>query len=152
MRVFFFCRGDGGKAWRAAVRVSDDPLHNGADQFFQWMAVDPADGSVYVVFYDRRGDARNRQQTVVLARSTDGGKTFRNYSWMDEPFDAYGVFMGDYNGIAALNGRVYGIWTQKPENKSSRDTVIQIGVADFNAEKLSSAPSQPAPSATTGRK
>jgi len=51
-----------------------------------------------------------------------------------------------------LNGRVYGVWTQKPENKSSRDTVIQIGVADFNAEKLSSAPSQPAPSATTGRK
>jgi hypothetical protein len=38
----------------------------------------------------------------------------------------------DYNGIAALNGRVYGVWTQKPENKSSRDTMIQIGVADFS--------------------
>jgi hypothetical protein len=70
---------------------------------------------------------------------------------MDQPFDAQGVFMGDYNGIAALNGRVYGVWTQKPENKSSRDTVIQIGVADFSAEKLSSAPSQPARSARTGR-
>jgi len=107
---------------------------------------------VYVVFYDRRGDPKNRQQTVTLARSTDGGHTFQNFAWMDQPFDAQGVFMGDYNGITALNGRVYGVWTQKPENKSSRDTVIQIGVADFSTGRLSSAPSQPARSATTGRK
>ena len=60
--------------------------------------------------------------------------------------------MGDYNGIAVLNGRVYGVWTLKPENKSSRDTLIQIGIADFSAEKLSSAPSRPSRSARTGRK
>ena len=129
--VFCSSSADQGKSWTPAVRVSDDPLHDGADQFFQWMAVDPSDGSVNVVFYDRRGDPKNRAQIVILARSTDGGRTFQNYSWMDQPFDANGVFMGDYNGVAALNGRVYGIWTQKPENKSSRDTVIQIGVADF---------------------
>src|SRR5437016_13120501 len=116
------------------------------------MAVDPVDGAAYVVFYDRRGDPKNRQQIVALARSTADGRTFQNYAWMDQPFDAQGIFMGDYNGIAALNDRVYGVWTQKPENKSSGDGVIQIGIADFNAEKLSSAPSQPAPSATTGRK
>jgi translation initiation factor 2 gamma subunit (eIF-2gamma) len=45
--------------------------------------------------------------------------------------------MGDYTGLTALNGRVYGVWTEKPENKSSRDTTIRIGVADFNAEKAS---------------
>jgi hypothetical protein len=129
--VFVSSSSDQGHTWTSAVRVNDDPLHNGADQFFQWMAVDPADGAVYVIFYDRRDDPKNREQIVVLARSTDGGKTFLNYSWTDQPFDAQGVFMGDYNGIAALNGRVYGVWTQKPENKSSRDTVIQIGLADF---------------------
>jgi Neuraminidase (sialidase) len=149
--VFCSTSADHGETWSAAVRVNDDPSHDGADQFFQWMAVDPVDGAANVVFYDRRGDPKNRQQIVALARSTDGGRTFQNYAWMDQPFDAQGVFMGDYNGIAALNGRVYGVWTQKPENKSSRDTVIQIGVADFSAEKLSSAPSQPARSARTGR-
>src|SRR6266487_5995393 len=105
---------------------------------------DLADGAVYVVFYDRRGDPKNRQQIVALARSTDDGRTFRNYAWMDQPFDAQGVFMGDYNGIAVLNGRVYGVWTQKPENKSSRDTLIQVGVADFNTEKTATAAPQPA--------
>ncbi len=149
--VFCSTSADHGETWSAAVRVNDDPSHNGADQFFQWMAVDPADGAAYVVFYDRRGDPKNRQQIVALARSTDGGRTFRNYAWMDQPFDAQGVFMGDYNGIAALNGRVYGVWTQKPENKSSRDTVIQIGVADFNVEKTATAAPQPAQAAKTGR-
>jgi hypothetical protein len=43
--------------------------------------------------------------------------------------------MGDYTGITALNGRVYGVWTEKPETKSSRDTIIRIGVADFRAER-----------------
>ncbi len=149
--VFCSTSADHGETWSPAVRVNNDPSHNGADQFFQWMAIDPADGAVYVVFYDRRGDPKNRQQIVALARSTDGGRTFQNYAWMDEPFDAQGVFMGDYNGIAALNGRVYGVWTQKPENKSSRDTVIQIGVADFNKEQTAAGTPQPAQAAKTGR-
>ena len=149
--VFCSTSADHGETWSPAVRVNDDPSHNGADQFFQWMAIDPADGAAYVVFYDRRGDPKNRQQIVALARSTDGGRTFQNYAWMDQPFDAQGVFMGDYNGISALNGRVYGVWTQKPENKSSRDTLIQIGVADFNVEKTATAAPQPAQAAKTGR-
>ena len=55
------------------TRVNNDPVHNGAEQFFQWLAVDPVDGSVNVVFYDRRRDPNNRKQIVVLARSTDAG-------------------------------------------------------------------------------
>jgi hypothetical protein len=136
-----------GETWTPAVRVNSDPVHDGADQFFQWMAVDPADGSANVVFYDRRGDPKNSQQIVVLARSTDAGQTFQNYTWTDQPFDAQGIFMGDYTGIAALNGRVYGIWTEKPENKNSRDTIIRIGVADFGSER-SALPAQP----TQGKK
>lgn len=148
--VDIFCSSskDHGKTWSPGVRVNNDGLHNGADQFFQWMAVDPSDGSVNVIFYDRRGDPDNRKQAVTLARSTDGGKTFENYAWNAQPFDAQGVFMGDYTGIAALNGRVYGIWTVKPPTGSPRPgempirnsreywqlrgTQIQIGVSDFS--------------------
>ena len=131
--VFCSSSNDHGATWRPAVRVNNDPPHNGAEQFFQWMAVDPSDGTVYVVFYDRRGDPKERAETVVLARSTDGGQTFQNYSWMDQGFDAKGAFMGDYSGIAALNGRVYGIWAEKPADAGARDTVVRIGIADFTA-------------------
>ncbi len=148
--VFCSTSGDHGKTWSPALRVNTDQQHDGTDQFFQWMAVDPADGSVNVVFYDRRADQENRRQTVTLARSTDGGKTFANYAWNPLAFDAQGVFLGDYTGIAAFNGRVYGIWTVKPNEANGarpgqtmprssaeywrlRGTQIQIGVADFKS-------------------
>ena len=131
--VFCSSSKDFGATWSPAVKVNTDPIHNGAEHFFQWMALDQADGSVNVIFYDRRGDPRNRGQTVTLARSSDGGQSFQNYSWTDQAFNAKGGFIGDYNGLAAMNGRVYGIWTEKPENLATRDTVIRIGVADFSA-------------------
>src|SRR5207253_2897941 len=46
--VFCSTSADHGETWSAAVRVNDDPSHDGADQFFQWMAVDPVDGAAYV--------------------------------------------------------------------------------------------------------
>src|SRR5262249_26328551 len=116
----------------------------GADQFFQWLAVDPDDGSVNILFYDRRGDPKNRKQTVTLARSVDGGHTFSNYAWTQEQFEAGGDFFGDYTGIAALGGRVYGVWGEKPNNvpesatksedehSGSHGTVVKVGVADFS--------------------
>jgi hypothetical protein len=155
--VFVASSSNGGKRWSEPVRVNNDKLHNGADQFFQWLAVDPVDGSLDVIFYDRRNDAQNRKQTVVLARSTDHGASFSNYAWTNEAFDASGVFFGDYSGIAAYGGRVYGIWTEKPipepeqetkpqsadskpptpqtEEKKPRPrgTLVKVGVADFNA-------------------
>ena len=102
--VFLATSDDGGKHWTTPVRVNNDPVHNGAEQFFQWLAVDPTDGSINVIFYDRRGDPQNRKQIVVLARSTDGGRTFNNYAWTDQPFEASDVFFGDYSGIAAYGG------------------------------------------------
>ena len=149
--VFLAFSDNGGKRWSAPVRVNNDPIHNGAEQFFQWLAVDPTDGSINVIFYDRRGDPQNRKQIVVLARSSDGGKNFQNYAWTDNPFEASGVFFGDYSGLAAYGGRVYGIWTEKPapapeakdesqekENKDNKDakpqprgTIVKVGTADF---------------------
>jgi hypothetical protein len=145
--VFCSTSGNGGKKWSAPVRVNNDPVHDGADQFFQWLAVDPVDGSANIIFYDRRKDPQNRTQTVTLARSTDGGCSFQNYAWTSEPFEAGGVFFGDYSGIAAWGGRVYGVWTEKPPDvevpetgkKSDgvkpkpRGTIVKVGIADFGA-------------------
>src|SRR5579862_981579 len=156
--VFCSTSTDHGKHWSAPVRVNTDPVHDGAEQFFQWLAVDPKDGTPYVLFYDRRRDPTNKMQSVTLARSTDEGSSFQNYAWTTEMFDADGVFFGDYTGIAASGGRVYGVWMEKPaaaesagktetaepegkkesdlakkpvEPKAKPGTIIKVGVADF---------------------
>jgi hypothetical protein len=87
---------------------------------------------VNVIFYDRRTDPGNKKSIVVLARSTDAARSFVNYSWTETPFDARGLFLGDYTGLAASGDRVYGAWTEKPD-LPSRDTLVRVGVADFTA-------------------
>lgn len=142
---------DGGKKWNAPVRVNDDPIHDGADQFFQWLTVDPVTGAISIVFYDRRNDPENNKTLVTLARSTDGGESFQDYAWSQKPFVASQQdFMGDYSGIASWNNRVYGAWTEdtpekkkiparskKSSEKSKEDhtgdhTIVRVGIADFS--------------------
>jgi len=131
--VFCSTSTDRGETWTPAARVNSDPIHNGADHFFQWLAVDPTTGAANLVFYDRRGDPQNRKAIVVLARSTDGGESFTNYAWTDTPFEPLqDIFFGDYTGLAALEGRVYGAWTERPDTGSKpRGTIVRVGVADF---------------------
>jgi hypothetical protein len=104
--VFVMSSKDGGDTWTSPVRVNDDPLKNGKVQFFTWMTLDPADGSINILFYDRR-DGTGTRTGVTLARSVDGGRTFVNHK-IDLPlFGANSrVFFGDYGGISAYEGRV----------------------------------------------
>src|SRR5215468_9823291 len=122
--------------WSAPARVNNDPIHNGVDQFFQWMAVDPVSGAVNLVFYDRRTD--NKQTTVTLARSTDHGSTFKNYAWDQEAFAAEGDFLGDYLALAAYGDKVFGAWAHQTSEEAKTErgrktrTVLRVGAADFN--------------------
>jgi hypothetical protein len=146
VRVYLAMSDDEGKSWSKAVRVNSNPEHDGTDQFFQWLAVDPASGAVNVIFYDRRMEVENRKTTVSLARSTDGGATFTNYAWTRDPFVSTSYeFLGDYIGVAALNNKVYGVWTEvgpleepkdknAPPNRFRPHTIVKVGVADFGAK------------------
>ncbi len=137
--VFVASSTDGGTTWSAPVRVNNDELHNGADHFYQWMAVDRATGDVYLDFNDRRGDPRNLVATITLARSTDGGATFTNYAWTTRPWNPRHQFVGDYSALAAYAGRVYGAWTETvppTDTKTLRGlskprTFIRLGEAQF---------------------
>ena len=148
--IFVSTSDDRGASWSPTIRVNSDPIHNGSDQFFQWLSVDPVSGAVYVVFYDRRDDPKNRNTSVVIARSTDGGHNFQNYAWTRKPFESRDDFIGDYTGLAAFNGRVYGIWAEEAESASSANvrtrnrksqappeeidnhrTIVRVGIADF---------------------
>ena len=134
--IFVSSSADHGRSWSAPVRVNNDPIHNGNDQFFQWMAVDPQSGAVNLIFYDRRTD--NQQTTVTLARSTDGGKTFQNYAWDPEAFAAEGDFLGDYIAITASGNKVYGAWAHQTTEEARTErgkrtrTTLRVGSADFN--------------------
>jgi hypothetical protein len=141
--VFVSTSLDRGRSWGPAVRVNNDPLHDGADQFMQWAAVDPATGDLYVVFYDRRADPANVKATITLARSANHGHSFENYAWTRTPFDPEDAFIGDYSGLAALNGCVYGAWTEQVSvraasrgsraRQSSQDahSIVRVGTAHF---------------------
>jgi len=134
VNVFASTSADRGESWSAAVRVNSNPLHDGTDQFMQWLAVDPLSGAANVIFYDRRDDPQNKATTVTLARSTDGGKSFANYAWTNSGFEGKDDFIGDYIGIAAYGGRVWGVWAEKPaKEKHKHHTVVRVGLGDFNS-------------------
>ena len=82
------------------------------------MAVDPVDGSVNVMFYDRR-DTSGALTGLTLARSVDGGKTFVNRKIDLEPFATNTrVFFGDYGGISAFDGRVVPVFMHFVDDNS----------------------------------
>ena len=125
--IFLMSSKDGGETWTQPLRVNDDPKGNGKEQFFTWMAVDPVDGAVNIVFYDRR-DTEGVKTGLTMARSIDGGKTFVNHKINQEPFASLnGYFFGDYIGIDAHSGRVVAMYMHFAEAKS-----LAISAAIFN--------------------
>ncbi len=108
--VFLKYSRNGGKSWSQPVRVNNDKTGNGKYQFFSWMAVDPIDGSLNIIYYNR-ADYDSTQTGLTLARSIDGGKTFANYQINQKPFYPNPViFFGDYSGIDAYDGNVIGAY------------------------------------------
>jgi imidazolonepropionase-like amidohydrolase len=141
--VFVAASRDGGATWESPVRVNDDSQGAGKDQLFTWMAVDPLDGSVNVVFFDRR-DLDGTRTGVRLARSVDGGRTFVNHKVNQEPFEFHeGVFFGDYSGIDARGGLVVAMY---PHFVGDKQLAISAAVFRFKSgtQELRNAPPQQA--------
>jgi hypothetical protein len=126
--VYVSASRDEGRRWEPPVRVNDDP--RGSTQMFTWMAVDPVDGALNLVFHDRRGQ-KGTMTGVTLARSVDGGKTFVNFPLQVPAFDccARSAFFGDYNGIDAYGGRVVATFPVLTANGQQK---VQAAVARFH--------------------
>jgi hypothetical protein len=126
---------NGGVTWSAPQLVSSKPSIAGPhDQFSPWIVAGPSD-HVDVVFYDRRYDPNNRLSDTTVARSTDGGRTFRQIkvSLFSSNYDnAATVFgnaprIGDYLGMTMDGfGVSYPIWTGVKPNKGDSDIFMAI--------------------------
>ena len=116
---------DGGVTWTSTA------VPGGGDQFNQWLAVDPSNGSVNVAYYDT-GTHGATSTLYTLARSTDGGSNYTASAVANAATDEsccapsvnLGNQYGDYEGIAAYNGIVRPVWTDR------RPAVIDLGLRE----------------------
>ncbi len=111
---------DKGQTWSSPIKVNDDEvIMMGRHQCYNWMAVDPITGHIYIVFYDRR-NYEDLQTDVYLAVSTDGGVTFKNEKISEKPFiPDSNIYIGDYINITAFAGFVRPVWTSYDDGKLS---------------------------------
>lgn len=108
---------DGGETWSEPIRVNQDPLGNGKDQFQQALAVTPK-GQLNMMWFDRRNDPANFYIDTYFARSNDAGETWAETRltrtmWdpsVNPPISPSGHFIGDYQGIVATDEVAIPFW------------------------------------------
>ncbi len=116
---------DGGATWASTA------VPAAGDQFNQWLAVDQSNGSVNVGYYDS-GTHGATAARFTLARSTNGGASYSATTVANAPTDEsccdpsvnLGNQYGDYEGIAAANGVVRPVWTDR------RQVLIDLGLRE----------------------
>lgn len=154
--IFFAFSDNRGLTWSTPTRIADDTVN--ADQFYQWLSVDPADGSVNVSWYDTRNDPARRKTDVYFARSIDGGLTFSpNVRVTAAPTDescppcedliAQAGFTsstirfcsqncaseilnqyGDYTGLVTFAGLSHPVWTDRRSGERKNEEIFTATV------------------------
>ncbi len=98
---------DGGLTWSAPVRVNDDPLDNGAWQWFGTMSVAP-NGRIDAVWNDTRSTDHYRFSELHYTYSIDGGLTWAENVPVSPVFDSHVGWpqqdkIGDYYDMISDN-------------------------------------------------
>lgn len=131
--VYFSRSTDNGTTW-STPRVVHSTEKN--DQFWPWIALDPTNGDLAVMYFDSRDDDQNLLVNCYVSYSPDGGTT-----WIDRrvgdgendlrrnPF-AGNTFAGDYSGCDFYGGKIYPSWVDMrhttPTNISDNDVYTSI--------------------------
>ncbi|RKY94883.1 MAG: hypothetical protein DRQ01_01270 [Ignavibacteriae bacterium] len=105
---------DGGSTWSPGIRVNQDQTNNGAVQYFPAIHVDQF-GGVNIIFYDDRNTTSD-SSGVFLARSEDGGNTWREFEINDHNFKPVPIagtaqgYQGDNIDITSSSGKLWPVW------------------------------------------
>ncbi|TET64274.1 MAG: T9SS type A sorting domain-containing protein [Candidatus Stahlbacteria bacterium] len=156
--IYFTCSTDGGNSWSQKIRINDDPLNNGCDQFHPWLFVAP-DGNIIVVFLDRRLDSGNLLMDLYMTTSTDGGNSWSSnerittvssdptagsvFSTSNQPLNKFPIkinhpviltgragLIGEYIGVTASSiNDIHPIWTDTRFDNQD----VFVGVKDTSS-------------------
>ncbi|MCW9066711.1 MAG: exo-alpha-sialidase [Ignavibacteriaceae bacterium] len=114
--VFLGISSDGGDSWSSAMRINNDPIGNGKDQYWPSIAISEL-GEIVILFYDSRNTSSNDIIEAYIARSTDGGTTFTNELLSTQPSTTNipngDVRFGDYINIDFVGGNIVPVWTDE---------------------------------------
>lgn len=113
--VYIIRSQDEGVSWSDPIRVNQSEEGLGYVSYFPWIASDPSNGTLSVVFYDNRnsGSVLTEAWCAVSSNAGDSWEDFQvsDVSFTPAPIPGMaGGYMGDYLGITALNGWVYPCW------------------------------------------
>jgi uncharacterized repeat protein (TIGR01451 family) len=154
--IYFSASNDGGVTWTPHVRLNDDPLMNGIDQWQPQISVAP-NGRVAVMWFDRRLDCPNlpwippgnvgRSNFCIdtfLTRSYDGGQIWeanirasaQTWDWtLNLPITGGNDgFIGDYQGIASGPDVDYPFWNATANLGENPQNYQQVFVAAIPAQ------------------
>jgi hypothetical protein len=136
--VFLMVKPNAAAPWVGPLNVnSPDNGQIGNDQWFPWVDVNPTDGTVGVIYNDRRYSKHFKRYDATLAKSSAGGTAFTEHRVSTSASHSRGSvffragaphcmnctrFHGDYISIAyGSNGRANLVWTDM------RDLYAPIG-------------------------
>ena len=115
--IYLIQSSDGGTSWSSPRRVNRDPIGNGKDNYFPWIACDPATGLLACIYYDSRNFAGNDMVETFVAISSDQGATWGDFrvsdvGWSGDGISGFGGnYAGDYVGIVVRQNRVFPMWS-----------------------------------------
>jgi hypothetical protein len=105
---------DGGQTWSSGIRVNQDALNNGKIQYFPSIQIDDL-GGVNILFYDDRNTTSDSTD-VFIARSMDGGNTWKEFSLAGSRFEpkpivgGSSLYQGDHIDLLAVDDKLYAVW------------------------------------------
>ena len=103
-----------GLTWSQGIRVNQDPLNNGKNQYFPNIHIDKF-GAVDILFYDDRTTTKD-SAGVFLARSIDGGAQWQEYEICDHHFKPAPIgglgqgYQGDVIDLTSTDTRIWAVW------------------------------------------
>ncbi|MCB0732960.1 MAG: exo-alpha-sialidase [Bacteroidetes bacterium] len=115
--IYLIHSDDKGSTWSKPAIVHQGSLGGGKEQYMPNMTIDQSDGTLAIVYYDRRNVINNAFSDVYMSVSRDGGETFQDVrlNSLITASHGAGTFSGDYIDIDMYQGQVAVVWASYDE-------------------------------------